>query len=208
MTEFPPISKEDNAEVLIHFVNHHFQETGEIINLNSILEIADGGSLRVARKRKSKKSASEVVDEPKSKKHKQPRRALILNVVETTLPLIQEEVDELEPFKVLKSRTRGGTVEAASTQPGPRIQNKRRTVRKLKESQYIEDESTEIEMSSIVSDKPLTEAQEASLVEKPVKVASGTIVPTSSLVKKRAKEDAAKVVVLTEEMKGLASNEL
>jgi len=40
MTDFPPISKEDNPEVLIHFVNQHFQEIGEIINLNSIPEIA------------------------------------------------------------------------------------------------------------------------------------------------------------------------
>jgi len=62
-------------------------------------------------------------------------------VVETTLPSIQEEVAELEPTKVLKSRTRGGTSEAASTQPRPRISKKRRTVRKLKESQYIKDES-------------------------------------------------------------------
>ena len=118
-------------------------------------------------------------------------------MVETTLPSIQEEVAELEPVQVLKSRTRGGTSEAVSTQPGPRIQKKRRTVRKLKESQYIEDES----------DKPLIEEQEASLVEKAYKVESGITIPTSSLVKETTKQDAAKVVVLTEEMKGLASNE-
>jgi len=109
MTGFPPISKEDNPEVLIHYVNQHFQETGEIINLNSIPETADGESLRVTKKRKSKKSASEATDEPKPKKQKQPRRAPILNVVETTLLSIQEEVVELEPIKVLKPRTRGGT---------------------------------------------------------------------------------------------------
>jgi len=63
MVDFPPISKEDNPVVMVEFITRHFKETGEIINLNFILDTIVGSPLRIARKRKSRKSASEVVDD-------------------------------------------------------------------------------------------------------------------------------------------------
>jgi len=116
MADFPPISKEANPEVLMHFVTRHIQETGEIINLNSIPDTIVGAPLRVVRKRKSKKSASEVVDEPKSKKQKQSKKSPKLNVVvEPSLLTSHEEVVNLEPTKILSKRTRGGASDATSS---------------------------------------------------------------------------------------------
>lgn len=36
MTDFPPISKQDNPEVLSSYVTLNYERTGEIINCNSI----------------------------------------------------------------------------------------------------------------------------------------------------------------------------
>jgi len=60
MIEFPPISKQDNEEVLASYVMLHYEKTGEIINYSSILETPAGVPLRIAsKKRKAKKTASE-----------------------------------------------------------------------------------------------------------------------------------------------------
>jgi len=75
MADFPPISKEDNPEVLAAYVTTHFEKTGEIINLSSIPDTMAGTPLRIARKRKSTKTASEAVVEPKPKKQKQSKKA-------------------------------------------------------------------------------------------------------------------------------------
>jgi hypothetical protein len=73
MVDFPPISKEENPVVFAEFMAKHFKETGEIININSILDTIGGAPLRVAsKKRKSKKITLEAVEvevyEPKPKK--------------------------------------------------------------------------------------------------------------------------------------------
>jgi hypothetical protein len=61
MVNFPPISKEDNPEVLVAFVTNHYKKTGEIINYSSIPDIIGGTPMRIVRKRKSKKNSSEAV---------------------------------------------------------------------------------------------------------------------------------------------------
>ena len=72
MIDFPPISKQDNPEVLASYVNIHYQRTGEIINYSSIPATQVGVPLRVAsKKRKSKKVASKVVKESEPKPKKQ-----------------------------------------------------------------------------------------------------------------------------------------
>jgi hypothetical protein len=123
MVDIPPISKEDNPVLLVEFVTRHFKETGEIINLNSIPDTIAAAPLRIAMKIKSKKATSEVVDdvEPKAKKPKKEMTAPQLNMVESALSSIQEEVVDLEHVKVLNKMTRGGTTvgssKAAFSQP-------------------------------------------------------------------------------------------
>jgi hypothetical protein len=119
MEDFPPISKEDNPEVLAAYVVTHFEKTGEIINLSSIPETAGGVPLKIAiKKRKSKKAASEAVEEYelKPKKQKKLKKAPELNVIKPTLPAIQEEIANLEPEQILNKRTRGRTSEATISQ--------------------------------------------------------------------------------------------
>jgi hypothetical protein len=100
MEDFPPISKEENPELLAAYVVTRFEKTGEIINLSSIPETTGGVPLKIAiKKRKSKKAALEAVEEsePKPKKQKNPKKAPELNVIKPTLPAIQEEIVDLEP---------------------------------------------------------------------------------------------------------------
>jgi len=167
-----------------------------------------------SKKRKSKKIASEAVEEsqPKPKKQKKVKRAPQLNVIEPALPTIQEEVVELKPVEVLKTRTRGATSEAVPTQSKPKIQKKKKSIRKMKVSKYVEEEDAEMEETYTLvkinkddaeTSESLTAEQEALLVEQTVKVASKLEIPTATLVKETAVEDVAKVVVLTKEIKGL-----
>ncbi|RHN60097.1 hypothetical protein MtrunA17_Chr4g0021661 [Medicago truncatula] len=70
MTDFPPISKEENPEVLYQFIYAHFKNTGEIISYASIPDKMGGGPLKVKGKRTK---ISEDVAAPKPKRTKVPK---------------------------------------------------------------------------------------------------------------------------------------
>jgi len=53
MADLPPISKEDNPEVLVAYVVSHFEGTGDIINYSAIPDTIGGAPLKVKSKRKS-----------------------------------------------------------------------------------------------------------------------------------------------------------
>ena len=171
MVDFPTISKEDNLAFLVNFVTKHFQETGEIINLNSIPDTMVGAPLKVARKRKSKKYASEVVDEPKPKKQKQSEKEPKLDVVvKPSLPTIQEEVNDMEPAKILSKRTRCEASNATSSQLKLKVPKKKRGIRKMKVSYYVLQEDAEVEASSdlisrVERRKKANDDHESSLLE-------------------------------------------
>jgi len=97
MTDFPPISKEDPPKVLAAFVMSHYEKRGEVINYSSIPDTMVGTPFRIAtKKRKSKKSTSEDVEEeasePKPKKVKKEKATLQVSMVEHVLPTIQEKL--------------------------------------------------------------------------------------------------------------------
>jgi len=86
-----------------------------------------------------------------SKKDKKEKAALQVTEVGSGMPTIQEEVKDLEPVKVLDKRTRGSKFVGSSRSipAQPKIQKKKRTlVRKLKESQYVLEEESEIEAAT------------------------------------------------------------
>jgi len=58
MDNFAPICKQDPLDVQIYYIHEHLKTTGEFIKLEDILEEMYGGTLSVARKRKSKKKAT------------------------------------------------------------------------------------------------------------------------------------------------------
>jgi len=106
MEDFPPISKEDNPEVLVAYVLQYYQDIGDAIAYSQILDTLNPAPLRIAKKRKSKKVEFEEEAEVKPKKAK---KDLKVKVSETTLPDIQEEIADFELVKVLNKRSRGGS---------------------------------------------------------------------------------------------------
>lgn len=90
----------------------------------------------------------------------------------------------------------------------------------MKVSKYVEEEDAEVEETSTLetkmerikkavseSSEPLTTNQEAFLMEQALGVASQLEIPTATLVKKTAVEDAKKVVEFAEVIKELAIEE-
>ena len=126
----------------------------------------------------------------------------------------------MKPIEVLKTKTIGETSEVVLTQSKPKIQKNKRYIKKMKVSKYVEEEDAEVEETStlvtriekikkatVETSESLTAEKEAFLVEQALKVASQLEIPTTTLVKETAVEDAAEVVELTEYIKGLASKE-
>jgi len=117
-----------------------------------------GGALPIVRKRKSKKKAtSEAGDdeedsEPKKKKAKKAKDAPQEQLVGFGVPAIQDEVQDLEPAKILNKRTRSGKSVGSSqslpSQPSIPRKKRKQNVRKLKVSTYVIEEDKEIETTS------------------------------------------------------------
>jgi len=152
MDGFPPIYKEDPPDVRAQFVYEHWKTTGETIKYYDIPDTMYGGALPVAKKRKSKKKAtSEAVDEeeeeasePKPKRAKKEKGASSVQKDGSVTPTIQDEVQDLEPDKVLTRRTRSG-ISIGSSQPLPPQpsipKKKRKQIRKM----ILQEENEEIE---------------------------------------------------------------
>jgi len=110
MDNFPPICKQDPPDVRAHFVYEHWKANGETIKYSDIPDTMYGGSLPVAsKKRKAKKKATseaadEEVFEPQPKKAKSASQ---VTEVGYAMPTVQEEVEDLEPVKIIEQRTRG-----------------------------------------------------------------------------------------------------
>jgi len=149
MEDFPPISKEDNPEVLTAYVITHFKGKGDIINYSVIPDTMGGAPLRVKGKRKSKKVVEE--SEPKPKKQKKSKKAPKLNVIEPSLPIIHKEIADLGPVEVLNKRTKGETSEATASQPKAKAHKKGKKIRKMKVSQYVKEENAQVEETSTLT---------------------------------------------------------
>jgi len=114
MDNFPPICKQDPLYVQIYYIHEHLNATGESIRLEDITKEMYGGTLPVARKRKSKKKETseddevEEASEPNRKKAKKEKQAPREQDAGSYIPSIQDEVQDLEPAKILTKRTRSG----------------------------------------------------------------------------------------------------
>jgi len=108
-----------------------------------------GGTLPIPRKRKSKKKATSEADnieeapEPQKKAMKD-KQAPQEQATGSGIPSIQDEVQDLEPAKILNKRTKSGKI-VGSSQPLPAqpfIPKKKRkhVVRKMKVSFYSMEE--------------------------------------------------------------------
>jgi len=148
MDTFPSIFKQDPLDVQIYFIHDQWKNSGETIRLDEAPEEIFGGTLPVARKRKSnkKKATSEADDveeasEPKKKKAKKEKQVSQGQAIGSGIPSIQDEVQDLEPAEILNKRTRSGkTVGSSQPLPAqPSIPKKKRkhVVRKMKVSSYV-----------------------------------------------------------------------
>jgi len=158
MDDFPPICRQDPPDVRANFVYEHWQRTRETIKFDDIPETMYGGVLLVARKRKSKKRITSEVDdveeasEPKKMKAKKAKEDPKQQATNYVVPTIQDEVQDLEPAKVMNKRTRSGKLVGSSQPlpPQPSIPKKKRKhpIRKLKVSDYVMEEDDQVEAAT------------------------------------------------------------
>jgi len=156
MEDFPPICKQDPLDVQLYFIHDHLKKTGETILLEDIPEEMYGGTLLVAKSRKSKKRALteaeylDVASQQPSQKAKKAKKEKAFVQVDPAIPTIQEEVKDLAPSEFLSKRTRSGKeAEPSPPQPAqPSIPRRKRkhVVRKLKTAPKEEEieEATEL----------------------------------------------------------------
>ena len=97
MEDFPPICKQDLVDVRVLYIMDHYERTGQTIKLSDIPENMYGGSLPIAKSRKSKKRAmteAEYVEdapEPALKKAKKYKVASQEKLADPEVLSIQQE---------------------------------------------------------------------------------------------------------------------
>jgi len=127
------------------------------------------------------------------------------------MPTIQEEVEDLEPVKIIEQRTRGKKYVglSGSIPVQPKISKKKRTsVRKLRESQYILQEEKDVEASGLVTREIRNKkAADAVALKKAMQIAGETKIHVSSILREDAGVSAQKVIEAAEEVQELASAE-
>jgi len=161
MEEFPPICKQDPLDVQLFYIHDHLQSTGEEIQLEDILEEMYGGSVKVAKSRKTKRKPMteaeylEDASEQPARKAKKAKKDKAFEANGSEVATIWEEVKDLEADKILPKRTISGkantTSQSASEQPSTPKRKRKNVVKKLKESRYVEDEEQVAEATQLVS---------------------------------------------------------
>ena len=115
MVNFPPICMQDPLDVRVSYILKHFEITGETIRMEDVPKTMFGGPLPVAYKKKRKltkeeylSEAAKEASEPQKKKANKTKVSPQEEATSSGVPTIQEEVQDLDPPKVLNKRTRSG----------------------------------------------------------------------------------------------------
>jgi hypothetical protein len=150
MEDFPPICKKEPMDVQMYHIQEHYALNGKKIILEDVPETMYGGTLSVAKGRKSRRKGmtkEEYLEaEQPSKKAKKGKAASDkLKIGGSGLPSIAEEVQDLDTNVVLNKKTISGKTAASSTQGAPdqpQVPKKKRkpAMRKIKESPYVTQE--------------------------------------------------------------------
>jgi len=193
---FPPICKQDPLDVQLYYIHDHLQSTRENIQLEDIPDQMYGGALPVAKSKKTKRKAltkDEYLDEAFEQPAKIAKKAKTDKASEATssgLSTIQEEVQDLEPVKVLNKRTRSGKeVVPSPPQPSqPSIPKRKRKpiVRKIKIASEEEEEVEDV------------------VVQKALQLAKEIEIPTEVLAKESTVEVAQLGLELIENLQQMA----
>jgi len=205
MENFPPICMKDPLDVRVSFILKHFETTGETIRMEDVLEDMFGGALLVAKSRKIKKRAltkAEYLDDASEQPSKKAKKAKVAGATGFGMPTIQEEVQDLEPAKVLNKITRSGkTVGTSQPQPAQPSNPKRKrkhVVRKLK----IASEEDEVEEATEIVSREVRRKKEADVatLEKTHQLAKEIEVPAEVLIKESLVEAAQLGIELIEKL--------
>jgi len=195
MEDFPPISKEDHLVVIAEYVAWYFKETGITLNIDQLLDILGGAPLRIAsKKKKTNKRASEAVDieeasEPKKMKAKKTKDVHQEQATGSDVPSIQDEVQDLEPAKILNKRTRTGKTVGSSQSlpPQPSISKKKRkpSVRKMKVSTCVieKDEEIKAAIDLVTREVKKKKAADAAALQKVMEIAKNIEVPIERIIR-------------------------
>jgi len=110
MEGFTPICKQYPLDVQMYYIHDYLQSTKENIQLEDIPDQMYGCALPVAKSRKTKRKAltkDEYLDEASEQPANKAKKAKLDKAFEATGSgsTIQEEVQDLEPVKVLNKRT-------------------------------------------------------------------------------------------------------
>jgi len=162
MEEFPSICMQDPLEVKVNYIMKPYETTAKTMRMEDVPKTMFGGALPIASKKKRKltkeeylSEAAEEAFEPHKKKAKKFKVATQAAETGCGMPTIQEEVQYLEPGKVLNKRIRSGKkVEPSPPQPAqPSIPKRKRkhVVRKLK----IAPEQDEVEEATAIVSRRL-----------------------------------------------------
>ena len=128
----------------------------------------------------------EEADEQPAKKAKKAKKDKAAEATGSGLSTIQEEVQDLEPIKVLNKRTRSGKEAVPSpAQPSILRRNRKPIVRKLKLTQDEDEEATEL-----VTRKVKRRKETYAAVEKALQLAKDIEIPTEVLAKESTIEAA------------------
>jgi len=125
LADCPLICMQDPLHVRVSYILKHSETTGETIKMEDVPETMFGGALPIASKKKRKLTKEEYLSEAAKEayepKKNKAMKAKVVTQAEATgsgMPTIQEEVQDLEPAKVLNKRTRSGK-EAEPSPPQP-----------------------------------------------------------------------------------------
>jgi hypothetical protein len=201
MEDFPPICKKEPLDVHMYYIQEHYALTGKKIRLEDVPENMYGGTLSVAKGKKSKRKGMTeeeylAAEEQPAKKAKSEKASQKLKRTTFEVPSISEETQELDPEVVIPKKTRSGKAAASSTQGAselPPIPKRKRkpAIRKIKESPYVTKEVEGGEAATkLVTREVLKKKAEEAAVRDAGATAKHSEVPSSVLSKSIVNEES------------------
>jgi hypothetical protein len=205
MNDFPPICKKDPIDVWMNFIKDYYETYNKVIRLEDVPKEVYYGALPIAKGRKSKRKATTKeeyleAEQPSNKAKKGKAAPEKLKIGGFGLPLIEEEVQNLDTDVILNRKTRSGKAAASSyvVAPNqPQIPKKKRkpAMRKIKESPYVieEEEGVEALTDLVIREMNKKKAEDAAAValQKDLELSKQIEVPASSFVRKKVDAVAA-----------------
>ncbi|RHN66797.1 hypothetical protein MtrunA17_Chr3g0095541 [Medicago truncatula] len=137
------------------------------------------------------------------KKAKKEKVVVQEKVVGLVVPTIQEEVEDLEPAKILNKRTRSGksaeTSQLLPDQPSIPKKKRKHVVKKLKESSYLKEEDQIAAATDLVTrELEKKKADDVAALQKVLELAKEIEVPVSSIAREDVGADAQEVIKAAE----------